>query len=61
MALKDIFCKTKADLEQALFEVSLLERFKEAASDGREAPMRIPRYFGHKVDQKEDGDRKSVV
>ena len=51
-------------------KVSLLERFKEAASDGREAarsqqvlaacarmkpelalqaPMRIPRYFGHKA------------
>ncbi|CAE7775974.1 unnamed protein product [Symbiodinium sp. CCMP2592] len=57
VALKDIFCKTKADLEQTLFEVSLLERFKEAASDGREAPMRIPRYFGHKVDQKEEGWR----
>jgi len=57
VALKDIFCKTKADLEQTLFEVSLLERFKDMSSDGKASAMRIPRYFGHKVDQKEDGWR----
>ncbi|CAJ1425470.1 unnamed protein product [Effrenium voratum] len=56
LALKDIICKTKADLDQALLEASLLERFQPMAS-GPVPVMRIPRYLGHRVDTCGDGWR----
>lgn len=60
VALKDLSCNTKSDLEQALFEVSLLERFKDLATPqpGQVVPaMRIPRYFSHRIDRRGSGWR----
>jgi len=53
VALKDVTCRSQGDLQQALLEVSLLERFQGPATvlPGQEAPlMRIPRYLAHSVD-----------
>lgn len=55
VALKDLSCNTKSDLEQALLEVSLLDRFKDLVTpqSAQAAPaMRIPRYFSHRVDRR---------
>lgn len=55
-ALKDIRCANQGDLQQALIEVSLLERFQSltATAQGQASPvMRIPRYFAHRVDRKD--------
>lgn len=56
LALKDIICKTQADLDQALLEASLLERFQPLAT-GQVPVMRIPRYYGHRVDTCREGWR----
>jgi len=52
-------CRSKSDLEQAMLEVSLLERFQENASTGPgHAPvMRIPRYYAHRIDRRPSGMR----
>lgn len=60
VALKDLSCNTKSDLEQALLEVSLLDKFKDLATpqSAQAAPaMRIPRYFSHRVDRRGSGWR----
>ncbi|CAE8595526.1 unnamed protein product, partial [Polarella glacialis] len=60
VALKDISCQTQADLQQALLEASLLERFQGEAMDSSSQVchgMRIPRYYGHKVDRRGSGWR----
>eukprot|EP00747_Dinoflagellata_sp_TGD_P199542 gnl/TRDRNA2_/TRDRNA2_72796_c0_seq1.p1 gnl/TRDRNA2_/TRDRNA2_72796_c0~~gnl/TRDRNA2_/TRDRNA2_72796_c0_seq1.p1 ORF type:complete len:697 (+),score=98.16 gnl/TRDRNA2_/TRDRNA2_72796_c0_seq1:104-2092(+) len=53
VALKEIFCQSKADLQQALIEANLLERIQSSAPSNLRAPgvFRIPRYLSHKVDQ----------
>lgn len=56
LALKDIICKSQADLDQALLEASLLERFQPLAT-GQVPVMRIPRYYGHRVDSCREGWR----
>jgi len=60
VALKDIMCRTKADLDQALLEASLLERFQEQAATGPDqaaSVMRIPRFYAHRVDRRSNGWR----
>eukprot|EP00933_Yihiella_yeosuensis_P039630 TRINITY_DN33717_c0_g1_i1.p1 TRINITY_DN33717_c0_g1~~TRINITY_DN33717_c0_g1_i1.p1 ORF type:complete len:889 (-),score=158.22 TRINITY_DN33717_c0_g1_i1:105-2687(-) len=60
VALKDIQCRTKADLQQAMLEASLLERFQSFATPapGEAAPrMRIPRFYASKVDRRGNGWR----
>lgn len=59
VALKDVACHSRADLEQALLEVALLERFQHLAVGalGRPPVMRVPRYLAHKVDQRQSGWR----
>lgn len=59
VALKDIQCGAQADMQQTLFEVTLLQMFAGAAecADFRAAPpqLRIPRYITHQVDAHKDG------
>lgn len=58
VALKDITCQSQADLQQALLEATLLERFQSAAValPGQGLPaMRIPRYVAHRVDRRPGG------
>lgn len=55
VALKDVTCKTHADLQQALFETGLLERLQNPEGSPRQdwsppPPMRIPKYLAHRVD-----------
>lgn len=55
VALKDINCQAKSDLQQALFEANMLLSFASGASCSyaRGAPppqLRIPRYLSHRVD-----------
>ncbi|CAK0799930.1 unnamed protein product [Prorocentrum cordatum] len=52
VALKVIQCRSQQDLQQALFEAALLERFQALASpDGHGTPaMRVPRYLAHRVE-----------
>jgi len=55
VALKDINCQAKTDLEQALFEANMLLSFAGGAScsyaAGAPPPqLRIPRYLSHRVD-----------
>lgn len=60
VALKDIMCVTASDMQQAMLEVSILERFQGLSNlvPGKAAPaMRIPRYFAHRVDQRASGWR----
>jgi len=54
VALKDITCQSQADLQQALLEAALLERFQGAATapPGRPPAMRVPRYVAHRVDRR---------
>lgn len=57
-ALKDIACNSTADLQQAVLEASLLERFQKLATwaPGQGAPiMRIPRYLAHTVERRRNG------
>lgn len=62
VALKDINCNAKSDLQQALFEANMLLSFAAGAtcSYGQGAPppqLRIPRYLSHRVDpRKGTGD-----
>jgi serine/threonine protein kinase len=59
VALKDIVCRTNTELQQALLEVQLLERFRVQATAIREVSpsMRIPQYFSHRVDKRGDSWR----
>lgn len=63
VALKDIFCQTPVDLQQALFEASLLERFQGLAAKGPngQPTMRIPQYLAHRVDQRNGGWRMRLA
>uniref|UniRef100_A0A7S0A4E1 Protein kinase domain-containing protein n=1 Tax=Pyrodinium bahamense TaxID=73915 RepID=A0A7S0A4E1_9DINO len=64
VALKDISCHSQVDLQQALLEANLLERFQSLAT-ARPAPpgqqaqpvMRIPQYLAHRVDRQRGGWR----
>lgn len=59
VALKDIVCRTNTELQQAMLEVQLLERFRmQASAIGKVSPsMRIPQYFSHRVDKRADAWR----
>jgi len=58
VALKDISCQTQPDLQQALLEASILERFQSrAGSNQTVAVMRIPQYLAHRVDRRGNGWR----
>jgi hypothetical protein len=46
IAIKDICCNSRAELQQALFEAGLLERL-------RGPELRIPAYLGHRVDKRQ--------
>lgn len=74
VALKDVVCTSQTDFDQALLEVSLLERFQHqaAAAPGLAAQaakgvadgapfMRIPQYLTHKIDRRQDGWRVRVA
>jgi serine/threonine protein kinase len=55
VALKDINCQAKSDLQQALFEANMILSFAAGAacsySAGSAPPkLRIPRYLSHRVD-----------
>merc|ERR1719498_360909 len=62
VALKDINCQAKSDLQQALFEANMILDFASGAqcsySKGSPPPqLRIPRYLSHRVDpRKGSGD-----
>mmetsp|Transcript_33446 Transcript_33446/g.85518 ORF Transcript_33446/g.85518 Transcript_33446/m.85518 type:complete len:111 (+) Transcript_33446:444-776(+) len=53
-------CRSKEELQQAILEASLLERFQglTAIAPGQVAPtMRIPQYLAHTVDRRKDAWR----
>jgi serine/threonine protein kinase len=66
VALKDINCSGQADLQQALYEATMLLGFANSAecsyAQGAPPPqLRIPRYLSHRVDQRKDGKSGSRV
>lgn len=61
VALKDVLCRSKAVLQQSLFEVQLLLALERRVllDNGPQLlyPLRLPRCFAYKVDSVEDGWR----
>jgi len=60
VALKDVICSSPGDLQQAVLEANILERFQNLAvmTPGQgPSVMRVPRYLAHRVEQQEAGWR----
>ncbi|CAJ1440509.1 unnamed protein product [Effrenium voratum] len=59
VALKDVFCRGEAALQQSLFEVQLLmaveRRVARAAQQGQATAPRLPRCLTYQVDATEEG------
>jgi len=56
VALKDITCQGPSDLQQALFEVGLLERLQSVGTAGSSpTSLRMPVYLAHRVDRRSSG------